>query len=121
MNRIRRMRADNNISLEYLGLVVNESRATINNWELGKTEPNAEIWHKLAQYFDVTIGYLMGYEEEKDNFIYLNEVFSGIVRDMRKNPNADVMIVLEGKPIYNNAQGFVDAYLHPELVKITKL
>ncbi len=34
--------------------------ATIKNWETGRRSPNARLLEKYADYFDVSIDYLMG-------------------------------------------------------------
>lgn len=41
------------------------AQSTVGGWEAGKREPNYETTIRLAKFFDVPIGYLMG-EEEKD-------------------------------------------------------
>lgn len=39
------------------------SQSALSSWENGKFEPDTEMLAKLADYFDVSIGYLLGCEE----------------------------------------------------------
>ena len=36
------------------------SKAAIANYEVNKREPNAEMLVRIAEYFDVTVDYLLG-------------------------------------------------------------
>ncbi len=46
---------------DYLGY----SRAAISSYELGRTEPSHEDLRKLADYFGVTVDYLIGHTPKK--------------------------------------------------------
>lgn len=59
-NRIKELRKVNGLTLDALSDKVNIKRGTLNNYENEKTEPKLETWKKLADYFDVPIGYLQG-------------------------------------------------------------
>ena len=39
------------------------SNASISYWENGKQEPTASALYKLAQFFDVSVDYLLGLED----------------------------------------------------------
>ena len=39
----------------------------LSNWKSGRNTPSAKTLQKLADYFGVTVGYLMGTEEEEPN------------------------------------------------------
>lgn len=63
MNRIKELRIKNNLTQLEISQVLGVTTQSISLYERGDREPKAETWYKLARYFDVTIGYLMGYEE----------------------------------------------------------
>ena len=48
--------------------------ATISNWKAGRYVPKADKMKKIADYFDVTVEYLMTGEESKDYSAELSSV-----------------------------------------------
>ncbi len=51
------------ISQYALAKKINVSQSTICNWLKGKKEPSIESLWKIADYFDVTVDYLIGREK----------------------------------------------------------
>lgn len=70
---IRKLRKEKNLTQEELAEIVNVTKATINSYELGRTEPNIDILIKLADYYNVTLDYLVGRENENLLTKYFNE------------------------------------------------
>lgn len=64
MNRIKELREKNNLTLRGLGKEINMSSSRISQYETGKREPKLETWNKLAEYFNVSIPYLQGIDED---------------------------------------------------------
>ena len=60
MNRIKELRKSFNLSQEKLAEEFEVERATISRWENDKTDPSNEDLLKLAQYFKVSVDYLLG-------------------------------------------------------------
>lgn len=56
------------------------SQSTIGNWEAGKREPNFDTLVKIAQYFNVSIDYLLDVE----NSVYTVEDYANGVTDTKK-------------------------------------
>ena len=54
------MRKLNNITQSEMARKVNASRSCISNYESGKRQPDAETINFIADFFDVSIDYLMG-------------------------------------------------------------
>lgn len=46
--------------------------STISNWKAGRYTPKADKLQKIADYFDVSIEFLMGTEEKEEDPIYYN-------------------------------------------------
>ncbi|EOY5022176.1 helix-turn-helix domain-containing protein [Enterococcus faecium] len=65
MNRLKEMRKENNITLVDLSAKLGIPRSTLNRYENGESEPKQETWEKLADYFNVSVGYLMGVSNQK--------------------------------------------------------
>lgn len=66
MNRIKELRNNKNMTLDELSKFTEIKRGTLNNYELGKTEPKLETWQKLADYFNVSVPYIMGIDDESE-------------------------------------------------------
>lgn len=65
-NRLRELREERKLSLKRLqdDLLEKENikvgRASLNNYERGEQSPKKEVWEHLADYFGVTVPYVMG-------------------------------------------------------------
>ena len=64
MNRLKELRQKNNLTLKELGQKVGMANNTLSQYETGKREPKLETWNKLAVFFNVSIPYLQGIDEE---------------------------------------------------------
>lgn len=60
MKNLRKLRKEKNISMKKLGEDINVAESTISLYETGKREPDYETLKKIAEYFDVSIDYLLG-------------------------------------------------------------
>lgn len=73
-NRIKELRESSNISQRELANSIGVSQQAIANYENGERSPRKkEIWEKLANYFNVPVGYIQGYGKnltEIKNYIY---------------------------------------------------
>jgi len=55
---------DKGITQKELYTELNLGRNQLHFWVIGKAEPDLESLKKIAQYFDVTIDFLLGLEDE---------------------------------------------------------
>ena len=60
MNRIKDLREDRDLRQSDLANATGIDQRTISNYETGKTSPDAYALIKLADFFDVSIDYLVG-------------------------------------------------------------
>lgn len=67
MNKIKQLRLDNNLLQSDLADILNVGQGTISNWENGKTEPDQESLKLIAQHFNVSLDYLLGFSDEKNS------------------------------------------------------
>lgn len=66
-NRIKELREEKGLTLEKLGEKVDIAKNTLSRYESGKREPKLETWQQLADYFDVSVPYLQGFEMQTPN------------------------------------------------------
>ena len=66
MNRIKELRKQRKITQNALADIFGVSVRTIQKWEHGDTAIKAVKTKKLADYFEVSEGYLLGYSQKPD-------------------------------------------------------
>ncbi|WP_162257644.1 helix-turn-helix domain-containing protein, partial [Ligilactobacillus equi] len=59
-NRIKELRKKKGLTLKQLSEKVGISNPTLSRYEKGTRNPKIENWHKLANFFGVTVEYLQG-------------------------------------------------------------
>lgn len=68
-NRLKKLRVDKDLNQEQLGELIGVTKATISNWENGKGYADGDTLIKLANYFEVTTDYLLGFNTDDINNI----------------------------------------------------
>jgi len=61
--QLKKIRKENNITQIQFAEIFNISNGTIAMWETGKRQPDNEMLLKIANYFNVSVDYLLGREE----------------------------------------------------------
>ena len=78
MNMVRELRIKKGIQAKQLALDIGVSNATVSDWEHGRKNPTGARLKKLADYFGVDEGFVLGYGLEKPNlFVPENPQTSG--------------------------------------------
>lgn len=72
MNKIRELRKQNKLTQTDLAVICNTTTSNISGWELGKWQPDNEALLKLADFFGVSVDYLLEREEQKNLVAYPN-------------------------------------------------
>lgn len=67
LNRIKLLRKEKSLTLDGLSNKIGISRATLNRYENGDSEPKIETWEKIANFFNVSVPYIMGFVDEKED------------------------------------------------------
>ena len=67
MNRIKELRLSKKLSQQKLAKELFVNQTAVSQWERGVTTPNLQLLTKLAEYFDVTVDYIIGKSESKKN------------------------------------------------------
>lgn len=63
MNRLKELREKKGLTLDDIEIKTGIKRATFSRYENEKSEPKLATWQKLADFFDVDVGYLQGIHE----------------------------------------------------------
>lgn len=66
MVRVRELREARGLQQKELAIDLHVSQPTISDWESGRKVPSARSTQKLADYFGVTMDYLLGRDDEKE-------------------------------------------------------
>lgn len=64
-DKLKELRKKKGITQTDFAKEFNISIGTIGNWETGNREPDYEMLQKIADYFDVSVDYLLGREEKR--------------------------------------------------------
>ena len=67
MNRLRERQRAGKLTQQELADIAEVSKRTIQNWEDGTSNIKPEKAEKLADYFGVSVGYLLGYDDNDIN------------------------------------------------------
>ena len=84
MNNLKNARLKKGIKAIDLAKALNVSKQTISNWENGKRNPDLDTLIKLADFYEVSLDYLVGREKEINNDTDLLTVLSNIPTSKRK-------------------------------------
>ena len=81
MNRIRNLREDRDLRQIDVAKATGIDQKTLSNYETGKTNPDSYSIIKLANFFQVTTDYLLGYA---DSNIKTNKDISNTLDNIEK-------------------------------------
>lgn len=68
MNRLKTLRQEKNLTQQEMADIAEVSKRTYIYWESGDSQIKPEKAQQLADYFGVSVGYLLGYDEEPKSF-----------------------------------------------------
>lgn len=66
--RIRNLREDRDLKQEDIAKILSCSQACYSNYENGRRDIPSEVWNILADYYSVSVDYLMGRTNVKDPY-----------------------------------------------------
>ena len=84
MNRIKELRKDNNLTQTQLGEEIGVSKRTIVAWENNQRVINPNKAQQLADYFAVSVPYLMGYDSNEKVIADLKEKLVDAVKEIKQ-------------------------------------
>jgi XRE family transcriptional regulator len=66
MNRLKELRKEKKLSQKEIAKEMSISEKTLSRWENGESQIKPEKAQQLADYFGVSVGYLLGYSEYRE-------------------------------------------------------
>lgn len=98
-NRLKELRKSIKLTQDELSEKLNLSRSTVSSYERGIREPDFETLEKIADFFNVDKGYLLGEDDIRKKYVFTeNESyeFESIIHDLMMTKSVE-MIELLGK------------------------
>lgn len=95
MNRLKELRKEKGLTQQELAHEIGTTKLTVSNWENEKHVIKSDKAQSLADYFGVSVGYLLGFEQQliNDNEnTRLNKEFSELNHAVAKANLLDVII-----------------------------
>lgn len=74
--RISNLRKQKKLTQENVSKMLGIHRGTYANYEAGRREPDNETLHKLADFFNVSIDYLLGRSEDTNSNVLVDPIIS---------------------------------------------
>ena len=107
MNRLKELRKEKKKTQKEIFEETGIPIRSIQNWENGKRQINLESAKQLADYFGVSIGYLLGYEVNNKTDGLSDKIFnfqSEIIKNIRKMEYKEVVILEQiSRDLYREA------------------
>ena len=74
MNRLKELRKEKKLTQEELAGEIGVSKITILRWENGERQIKPDKAQALADYFGVSVGYLLGYSDDRQETKSVNKL-----------------------------------------------
>lgn len=74
MNNLKILREERNLTLREMAALINVSNNAISQWENGKRQPDNQMLIKLADFFDVSIDFLLNRKYEQNKYSFKTEL-----------------------------------------------
>ena len=113
---LKTLRKSRNISATKLSEDLNIHRGSLSNWETGRRTPDSEMLLKIANYFNVSVDYLLGNDTDDTDLFNLK----GDVRFLKKVKDNEMVkipvlgAIRAGLPLYADENIIDYEYVHQE-------
>lgn len=87
--RIRMLCDERGISIRNLERDLDIGNGTVRRWSV--SIPSADVLHKAAKYFGVTVGYLLGESDNKEVEYYIDPEVVRIAQSLKDNPDLKIL------------------------------
>ena len=94
-NRLRELRKEKNVNQQKLSNYLGYGYTAIANYESGRNEPSIDTICKIADYFDVTVDYLIGHEDNPKRVDAISKAEAELILNYRNINREDQRILLE--------------------------
>lgn len=120
--RIKYLRNEHKMTQEELGKVVHVTKVSISGYENGTRKPDTETLQKIADFFDVSIDYLLGRTDKKNYFDLTEKDEKDIAKQLEKmldTMDDGTALAFDGEPMDDNTKDLVRAAIESNL-RLTK-
>ena len=94
--RLKSLRKNMELTGEEFGAKMNVSKPTVSLWESDKRTPNAEMLQKIANFFDVSVDYLLiGKPNTTNDSYYYDTEVAELAEQIKNDP--ELRILLDAK------------------------
>ena len=90
MNRLKKLRQEKKLSQKELAENIGVHYRTLQNWENGESQIKPEKAQQLADYFEVSVGYLLGYSDVRFEFEQIEKAIKTRLINSESTINKDV-------------------------------
>ncbi|MDI6601641.1 MAG: helix-turn-helix transcriptional regulator [Thermoanaerobacteraceae bacterium] len=84
-DKLRKLRKERHLTQRELAAKLSISRSALSLYESNKREPDFATLKKIADFFDISLDYLL--DREKDSYSTNNYLMPDYIEDMLKDPN----------------------------------
>lgn len=95
MKNLKVLRKQQNISMKKLGEIIGVAESTISLYESGKRQPDKDTLIRIADYFCVSVDYLLGATDKKNLPSELTEGEKKFIELFRRVPEDKQELVLQ--------------------------
>lgn len=102
-HKLRQLRIDHNLKQRQLAEKLNVSQNAVFNWENGKRTPTPDMIKQIANHFQVSPSYLMGWDEELKKTTHFFGYLELLGYEINESPYDDkweITIKESGQKIY---------------------
>lgn len=87
--RLKNLREGRHLTQAQFAEDMNVSQQAVGKWERDLASPNDEMLKKIATYFNVTIDYLLGYDDSPR--YYTDPETAALAQELKDNPGGRVL------------------------------
>lgn len=100
MNRLKQLRLEKNLLQSDIAKIINKSDRAVGQYEREERDPSSETWTILADYFGVSLDYLLGKSDIRNtNKINLEDIdiaFATGIKGLNKENKEIAKNIIEG-------------------------
>lgn len=120
MNRIRQLRKERGLSITKLAETIGSSYQSLQRYEAGKRDPSIQVLIKLADFFGVTVDYLIGREPKnktiKSYRYYIFDEDDYVLRDLGEgSPTPGFLVPILDESEFKFLKTLCDCYYENEI------
>ncbi len=84
MLKVKELRQEKNLTQKELAKLIGTTQASVSDWEVGKVEPSIEWLKRLSNFFNVSVDFIIGSEDDFGNVIENSEKNYTLEKDTRE-------------------------------------